>query len=222
MSRLPGMLGILALSLPLTLQGEQKRAEVEFRAARFDPKDRPSPEYLVGPEGDQIEVEVPLTYIAGPHKARLREGGFLDFWQGGEEPKLSVRIAPDELKDLLLFFIPSQQDYIVVKVKTGGGRIRGGDRYVANATNRALAFKLGDGQPLVVKPGEAGLLKGPGGQDPVSVPALVSMKKDEGWKLACTEQWLCDPRFRRYVFAYISPRTKQLVFHSLSERLQRP
>ena len=218
MSRLLCVSLLSALILPLSGQGEDK-AEVEFRVARFDPADRPSPKFQVGPAGDQIEVEVPLTYIAGPHKARLREGGFLDFWQGGEEPELSVRIAADELKDLLLFFIPNKDSYTVVKVKTGGGRIRGGDRYVANATNRALAFKLGDGKPVVVEPGKSGLLRGPGGQDPVSLPALVSQKEGEGWKLASTEQWLCDPRFRRYLFAYVSPRTKQLIFHSLSERL---
>lgn len=212
------LIGVLLVG-PLVGQDKAEEATAEFRVARFDPADRPPPEFMVGPVGDQIEVAVPLTYIDGPHKARLREGGFLDFWQGGAEPEVSVRLGADERKDLLLFFIPGEDGYSVVKVKTGGGRIRGGDRFVANATRLPLAVKLGKGEPLLIDPGKSGLLRGPGGGDPVSVPVVISRKEAEGWKLASTEQWLCDPRFRKFLFAYVSPRTKQLVFHSLSERL---
>ena len=46
---------------------------------------------------------------------------------------------------------------------------------------------------------------------------VVNLKQDGEWKLASTEDWPCDPRFRKYLVAYMSPRSRQLVFHSLSE-----
>jgi len=207
--------------LPWSAHGQGgKVAEVEFRVTRFDPGDRPSPEFRVGTAAGQVEVEVPLTFIAGPFKAPLRDERFLDFWRGGgAEPEISLPIAEAERKDLLLFFIPQGEGFKVLKVVTPLAKIRGGDRYVVNATATQLAVKLGEARPLLIEPGKAGLVRGPGGDDVVSLPVLISQKKGEGWKLASTENWYCDPRIRKFLFAYISPRTRQLVFHGVSERL---
>lgn len=213
------LLALLGLCLPSLGQGEDK-AEAEFRVTRFDPADRESPEFEVGPPEDRIEVMVPLTYIAGPHKAGLRDGRFLDFWRGeGKKPELSVELLEAERKNLLLFFIPLEDSFKVLKVNTPLNRIGGGDRYMINATTYPLAIKLGEGKPISIAPGKAGLVKAPPGQDPVSLPVLISLKKEGEWELASTEQWLCDPRFRKFLFAYTSPRTKHLAFHGVSERL---
>jgi hypothetical protein len=223
MNRFLSLLCMLAFCLPAAGQDEKAGPEVKFRVTRFDPADRPPPEFTVGPPGLQIEVKVPLTYIAGPFKTRLREGGFLDFWRAGEEkPELSLTITEAERKDLLLFFIPMKESFKVMKVRTPLTSIRGGDRYLVNATKSQLAIKLGDQKPVLIDPGKAGLLRGPGGADVVSLPVLISMKEDEKWKLVSTENWHCDPRFRKYLFAYISPRTRHLAFHGVEERLSTP
>jgi len=194
--------------------------QVEFRVTRFDPADRESPVFRVGTVGHEIDVEVPLTYIGGPYKAHLREGGLLDFWRGdGEKPEISLPITEAERKDLLLFFIPVKESFKVMKVRTPLTSIRGGDRYLVNATATQLAIKLGNATPVFIDPGKAALLRGPGGSDVVSVPVLISLKEGEEWKLASTENWFCDPRFRKYLFAYTSPRSRHLAFHGVSERL---
>ncbi|MCH7228140.1 hypothetical protein [Haloferula sp. A504] len=212
---------LLAVSPPAAGQdGSNGGATAEFRVTRFDPADRPSPTFRVGSTDSRVEVEVPLTYIAGPHQAPLRDGRFLDFWRGdAEKPEITLSLAEAERKDLLLIFFPKDDTYHVVKVHAPSTRIRGGDRYIVNATRTELAIKLGDGAPLFVASGKTGLLRGPRSADAVSLPVLISLKKDGEWKLASTENWPCDPRFRKYLFAYISPRSRHLVFHSVSERL---
>jgi len=210
-----------ALAVPLTAQDADKGgARVEFRVTRFDPGDRPPPEFKVGTAGGQVELAVPLTFIEGPHKASLRDDRYLDFWRGNSErPEISVSIGENERKDLLLVFMPVGESFKVMKVLTPLTNLRGTDRYLVNVTEDSLAVKIGNGQPVRIDSGKSGILKGPGGDDTVSLPVLISQRKGEEWKLASTENWPFDPRFRGYLFAYMSPRTRHLTFHSISERL---
>ena len=164
--------------------------------------------------------EVSLTYIAGPFKATLRDDTFLDLWRdNAERPEISLRLAPAERAHLLLAFVPTGDTFRVLKIQTPPDRIGGGDRLVINATHTELAFKLGTMKPLQVAPGKSDVLKSPPGKEIVSLPALISRKNRNGWELASTEQWPCDPRFRKILFAYICPRRHHLAFHAVSERL---
>ena len=72
-------------------------------------------------------------------------------------------------------------------------------------------------KPTQLELAKTGLLAAPPSTKPVSLPVVVNLKQDGEWKLASTEDWPCDPRFRKYLVAYMSPRSRQLVFHSLSE-----
>jgi hypothetical protein len=107
----------------------------------------------------------------------------------------------------------------VLKVHSPPGRIKGGDRFIINTTPTEMAIKLGNAEPLILAASKSGVLAAPPGTEIVSLPVLVSLKQDDKWKLASTEQWPCDPRFRKYLVAYMSPRTRQLVFHSVTERM---
>lgn len=107
-----------------------------------------------------------------------------------------------------------------MKVLTPPGRIRGGDRHLLNVTGSRLAVKIGDAMPVYIDPGKSGLLRGPGGDEPVSLPILINIREGEKWKPASTENWHFDPRFRGYLFAFISPRTRHLAFHVVSERME--
>jgi hypothetical protein len=71
----------------------------------------------------------------------------------------------------------------------------------------------------MIPAGKSDVLSGPPGSEIVSLPVLISLKHEEQWKLASTEQWPIDPRFRKYLVAYMSPRSNQLVFHSVTERM---
>jgi len=197
----------------------KKAAEVEFRVTRFDPDDREPPVFRAGRER-QIEIEIPLTYIAGPFEAPLRDGTTLDLWQGAaEKPAISLEINPTEREHLLLVFFQQGDSFRVLKVHTPPNRIKGGDRFIINATPNEMAVKLGNMEPLLIPASKSGVLSGPPGKEIVSLPALISLKQEEEWKLTSTENWPCDPRFRKYLFAYMSPRTRQLVFHSVTERM---
>lgn len=219
---------LIAITLALacgftTAQGQTNAsAQVEFRVTRFDPSDQAIPVFKVGPASGDKEIEIPLTYIGGPHKATLRDGQFLDLWRGdSEQAEISLPIAENERKDLLLVFIPVEQSFKVIKINTPLSRIRGGDRFIINATNKSLAIKSDKAKPVVIAPGKSGLLSGPGGDEIVSIPILISLKEESGdWKLASTENWQIDPRFRRYLFAYMSPRNRQLTFHGVTERME--
>jgi hypothetical protein len=194
--------------------------QVEFRVTRFDPADRKSPTFKTGTASGGVDVEIPLTYIGGPYKVALREGEFLDFRQGeAKQPEISLQIAENERKDLLLLFIPVEQSYKVIKVNTPISRIRGGDRFIINTTQSRMAIKLGSDVPIFIPPGKSEVLRGPGGDDTVSVPVLISLEEDGKWTLASTENWHVDPRFRKYLFAYTSPRNRHLAFHGLTERV---
>jgi hypothetical protein len=213
-------LAVLFLT-PLAL-AQEKSATVEFRVTRFDPGDGKPPEFRAGQRADADSFEVPLTHIAGPFKATLRDDTFLDLWRGNaEKPEISLRLAPAERTHLLLAFVPEGGSFRVLKIQTPPDRIGGGDRLVINATTGELAFKLGGMKPLHVAPGKSAVLKGPPGEQIVSLPALISQRKEDGWELASTENWPCDPRFRKILFAYFSPMHQHLDFHAVSERIER-
>ncbi len=198
----------------------KKADKVEFRVTRFDPDDRKSPVFLAGGAGKQIEIEVPLTFIAGPFEAPLRDGIFLDLRQGAaEKPVISLQIAPAEREHLLLVFFQQDEAFRVLKVLSPPTRIKGGDRFIINVTPSDMAIKLGDSEALMIPAGKSDILAGPPGSAIVSLPVLISLKQQEKWELASTEQWPCDERFRKYLFAYMSPRSRQLVFHSVTERM---
>jgi hypothetical protein len=214
------ILALLAVaSLPTVAPAQQKPPEVEFRATRFDPADGESPKFEVGAEADRTEVMVPMTYIAGPFKAPLRDGRFLDFWGGdSEKPELSLAITEAERKDLLLFFIPVDDGFKVIKVRTPESAIAGGDRYLINACNRRIAIKAGKDDPLQLEPGKGGVIRAPRG-GAATMPVLISIREADSWKAASTETWYHDPRFRKYLFAYLHPRSGHLVFHAVSEKM---
>jgi hypothetical protein len=212
---------LLISMIALGIAAAQESGQVEFRVTRFDPGDQVSPVFKVGPAASGgEEVEVPLTYIGGPHKATLRDRRFLDFWRGdAEKPEISVSIAENERADLLLLFIQMENRFEVIKVNTPLSRMRGGDRYLVNATTQRLAVKMGAAEPVVIEPGKAALLRVPVGEEVISVSVRIGVEKEGDWDLASTEIWPIDPRFRRYLFAYISTRNRQLTFHGVSERL---
>jgi hypothetical protein len=200
--------------------GAKKAAKVEFRVTRFDVEDLESPVFRAGSGDKQVEIEVPLTFIAGPFEAPLRDGTTLDLWQGAaEKPVISVEIAPAEREHLLLVFFQQDKTFRVLKVHSPPNRIKGGDRFILNATPNEMAIKLGNAEPLMIPASKSGVLAGPPGKEIVSLPVLISLKQEDEWKLASTEQWPCDPRFRKFIVAYISPRTRQMVFHSVTERM---
>ena len=200
--------------------GAKKAAKVEFRVTRFDTEDRESPVFRAGGGDKQVEVEVPLTFIAGPFESPLRDGNMLDLFQGAaEKPAISLEIKPREREHLLLVFFQQDESYRVLKVHAPPDRIKGGDRFIINATQNEMAIKLGNAEPLMIPASKSAVLAGPPGKEIVSLPVLVSLKEEDKWKLASTEQWPCDPRFRKFLVAYMSPRTKQLVFHSVTERM---
>ena len=194
--------------------------KVEFRVTRFDPNDRKSPVFHAGSEGKKVEIEVPLTYIAGPFEVSLRDGIFLDLTRGGaEKPEISIEISPAEHKNLLLVFFQQDDAFKVLKILTPSSRIKGGDRFIINVTQSDMAIKFGQSKPLTILPGKSGILSGLPGSAIVSLPVLISLKQQDKWEIVSTENWPCDSRFRKYLFAYMSPRSRQLVFHSVTERM---
>jgi hypothetical protein len=198
---------------------EGKSPSVSFRVTRFDPQDRESPKFKAGAGSAKTDIEVPLTFIAGPFKATLRDDRFLDLWNPtpGEKPAITVEIAAAERDHLLLVLFPDGDGYRVMKVNASPTRIKGGDRFIINTTPHELGIKLGTADPVIIPSAKGGLLSAPVSTRPISLPVVVNLRQDGEWQLASTEDWPCDPRFRKYLIAHMSPRTRQLSFHSLSE-----
>lgn len=214
-------LAALLSHAPLHAQTAENKASpsVEFRVTRFDPGDARPPEFRTGNETGSTRFEIPITYIAGPFKTTLRDGVFLDLWRGAAEiPEISLRIEPCEHEHLLLAFIPHESGFRVLKINTPPGNIKGGDRFIINASPEDLAVRLGDMKPIQIPSGKSGILHGPPGMEVVSLPALIHRKTGKTWELASTEQWPCDPRFRKFLFAYTLPESRHLTFHAVSER----
>ena len=207
--------------LPLMLHGQDSpnsSSTVEFRVTRFDPLDGRPPEFRTNGGNASKGFEVPLTYIAGPFKTTLRKGGFLDLWRGeGKQPEISVRIKPSEQKDLLLVFVPREDGFAILKIPTPRDRLKGGDRLIVNATRTELAIRLGNTAAIHILPSKSEILKKPPGKKIVSLPVLVSYKSGNKWKLASSENWPFNPRFRKILFAYMDPKSRQLTFHAVRE-----
>jgi hypothetical protein len=213
----------LALTCGFAAAQNRKNApsQIEFRVTRFDPTDQTSPVFKVGQGGDSAQIEIPLTYIGGPHKATLRDGRFLDLRRDSAKlPEISLPIAENEHTDLLLIFIPAAQSFNVIKVLTPLARMRGGDRLIINATNKRLVIKSGEEKPVFIDPTKSGIFNSSSDKI-VSIPVIIGLEEGGQWKMASTENWQFDPRFRRYLFAYISPRNRQLTFHAVTERMEK-
>jgi len=114
--------------------------------------------------------------------------------------------------------MPHESGFRILKINTPPEKLKGGDRLIFNASPDDLAFRLGDMQPIRIPSRKSGILKGPPGKEIVSLPVLIHRKTGETWELASTEQWPCDPRFRKFLFAYVLPQNHHLTFHAVSER----
>lgn len=208
------------LVMPAMSQTDSSKSpKVTFRVTRFDPADGASPKFRAGSE--RIECVVPLTSIAGPFKATLRDGTHLDFWiEGKDQPEISVAIAANERTDLLLIFFPDGKTFRVLKVVTSPDQIGGGDRMIINTSPDEIGVKLGTAEPVIVMPGKSGVLKSPVGAKNETLPTVVNVKREGKWTLVSTEDWPCEPSVRKFLFAYVSPRTKHLMFHTVSEMVE--
>jgi hypothetical protein len=210
----------ILLVMPAMSQNDSSKSpKVSFRVTRFDPADGASPMFLVGSE--RIECEVPLTSIEGPFKATLRDGVHLDFWiEGKDQPEISIAIAENERKDLLLIFFPDGKTFRVLKVVTSPDQIGGGDRMIINTSPDEIGVKLGTAEPVVIMPGKSGILKTPVAANNGTLPAVVNVKREGKWTLVSTEDWPSEPSVRKFLFAYVSPRTRHLIFHTVSELVE--
>jgi len=214
---------LLVLALPVTGASAQESkvgSKVTFSVTRFDPRDLPSPKFVVKNGSRDVEIEVPLTYIAGPFSATLRDDKFLDFFEGGAKvPAISTEIPVAMLKDLLVVFVPAEKGFKLLKIHAPPTALGGGDHYVVNATEADVAIKYGSAKPVLVKPGKSAILHdGAAGKAP-TLPVVINRKDGDQWKLVSTENWPNDVRFRNFLFLYKSARDHHMAIHGISERV---
>ncbi|MCP5536109.1 MAG: hypothetical protein H7A51_07705 [Akkermansiaceae bacterium] len=208
------LLGVLFASHHMHAKQE---SSVSFRVTRFDPADRAAPEYQIA---DGTHIAVPMHNITKPLKATLRDGKFLDFFSPASDkktPSISVSIPPDMRKNLLLIFVPSKDDYRVLKVHAPVDKLSGGSRLIVNATRGDLAIKYGNSNPVILKSSRNATFRGNG--DKAMVPVLISQKTDTSWKLVRSERWPSDKRFRSFVFIYEKPDSHRIAVHAVPDRL---
>lgn len=212
------MIGLFANKL--SAQDSKQGAKVHFSVTRFDPMDRPAPGFIVKNGGTETQVLVPLTYIAGPFSATLRDGQHLDFFEpGGKEPVLSTVVPPELQKDLLLVFIPVKESFEILKIHAPPSSIKGGDHYVVNATTTDVAIKFGDTKPVLIHSKKAAILHDPAAGKSLTLPVIIQQKDVDQWKLVTTENWPHDVRFRTFLFLYTSVRDHHMAFHGITQRV---
>ena len=128
-------------SSPKTAKQDTK---IQFSVTRFDPRDRPIPEFMMkdGAHGNPVAGAFDL-YRRAVH--RHLEGGqtprFLQTRHRGAGPFHggSARLQ----KDLLLVFIPVNESFEILKIHVPTSGIKGGDHYVINATTTDVSIKFG-------------------------------------------------------------------------------
>lgn len=215
---------ILVIALPsnrLFAQTAKPDDKVIFSVTRFDPRDRPIPEFMVKNGGTETELRVPLTYIAGPFTATLREDKYLDFFKAGaKEPVLSTVIPPEMRRDLLLVFIPLKDSFEILKIHVPPAGIKGGDHYVINATPTELAVKFGSVNPVHIASRKAAVLHDPAVGEALTLPVVIEQMDGEEWKPVTTENWPHDTRFRTFLFLYTSERDHHMAFHAITQRVE--
>ena len=205
----------------LIAQGSKQGAKIRFSVTRFDPMDRPAPEFMVKTGAEMTPVKVPLTYIAGPFSASLRDDKYLDFFEpGAKVPVLSTVVSPEVQKDLLLVFIPVKESFEILKINTPPSSIQGGDNYVINATATDVAIKFGSVKPVLINPKRAAVLHDPSAGNSPTLPVIIQQKDGDKWKLVTTENWPHDARFRTFLFLYTSSRDNHMAFHGITERVK--
>lgn len=200
---------------------DDKERSIQFRITRFDPSDRASPTFMVG-SGKRVEVTAPISHIEGPFRASLRDGIHLDFYDPDDEtkPKMSTKIPATVKKDLLLVLVPGKEGYKIKQVRTPRAKFKGGDRFLTNFTRSKLGVKFGKKKAIPLAAGKSTILSNPRTNKDNLYPIDIQEQVDGNkWKLVTEETWSCDPRFRKYLFIYRSPRTKHIAFHAVSERL---
>jgi hypothetical protein len=207
-------------SSKLFAQESKLGTKIQFSVTRFDPMDRPAPEFTVKSGNSDTQVTVPLTYIAGPFTATLRDDQYLDFFEpGGKLPVLSTVVPPELQKDLLLVFIPFKESFEILKIHTPPSTIQGGDHYVINATSTDVAIKFGTLNPVLIHSKKAALLHDPSAGKSLTLPVIIQQKEGEQWKPVTTENWPYDVRFRTFLFLYTSARDQHMAFHGITQRL---
>ena len=204
----------------LSAQDSKQGTKIQFSVTRFDPMDRPAPEFMVKNGGSETPVKVPLTYIAGPFTATLRDEQYLDFFEpGAKVPVLSTVVPPEMQKDLLLVFIPVKESFEILKIHTPPSAIQGGDHYVINATPTDVAIKFGAVKPVLIHSKKAALLHDPAAGKSLTLPVIIQQKDGDQWKLVTTENWPYDTRFRTFLFLYTSLRDHHMAFHGITQRV---
>lgn len=194
--------------------------KVVFSVTRFDPMDRPAPGFVVKNGATEIPLQVPLTYIAGPFSATLREGKHLDFFEAnGKVPVLSTVVPPELQKDLLLVFIPVKDSFEILKIPVPASGIKGGAHYVVNATSSDVAIQFGALKPVLIRSKKAELLHDPAAGASLTLPVSIQQKEGDEWKPVTTENWPHDPRFRTFLFLYKSARDHHMAFHGITQRV---
>jgi hypothetical protein len=203
-------------------QAQSERAEVKisFSVTRFDPLDRPAPELVTRNGSEESAIEVPMTYIAGPYTATLREGQYLDFFApGGEVPALSTTIPTEWQKDLLLVFVPNEKSYEILKVHAPVLTIPGGSHYIVNASPHDVAISYSKQKPLLILSKKSALLQDSSSSRAATIPVVIRQKEGDTWKLVSTENWPLDRRFRTFLFLYQSSRDQHMAFHGITQRV---
>jgi hypothetical protein len=208
-------------SISLFAQTENHGDKVRFSVTRFDPRDRPIPEFILKNGSTETEISVPLTYIAGPFTATLREEKYLDFFKpGSEEPELSTAIPPEMRKNLLLVFVPREDTFEILKIHVPPAGIKGGDHYVINATPHEVAIKFGAANPIQIPSKKGALLHDPSAGNSLTLPVVIHQKEGEEWKPVTTENWPHDNRFRTFLFLFTSARDHHMAFHGITQRVE--
>ena len=204
----------------LFAQYSKQGTKIEFSVTRFDPRDRPIPEFIVKDGSKETQMLVPLTYIAGPFTATLRDEKHLDFFKPGiKEPVLSTAVPPELQKDLLLVFIPVNESFEILKIHAPLTSIQGGDHYVINASTDDVSIKFGSLKPVFIASKKSALLHDPAAGKALTLPVIIRQKDKDEWKLVTTENWPHDTRFRTFLFLYSSMRDHHMAFHGITQRV---
>jgi hypothetical protein len=211
---------VLLAGAALISAGATVGATVDFQAVYFDPRETPVPEIHIRSGSSQVPIEIDKNYLTGPHKAAVRDGRFVDFFERAdqEQPSATLTLPVADGAEFLFVFVPEGESFRVLPIAMPSQGFGGGATLIINATASEVGIRQGGGEIAMIGQGRHRIIPAPGESEDGMVPVQL-FERPEGqdhWEIAQSTRWAVDPRFRSIVFFHrTGPR---LMIHGIQQR----
>lgn len=195
-------------------QGE-KQVSLQFLA--FPHQNPPEPIELLTGEGTTIPIDIPGNELSPAYRVKGLSSIVVGVTKEGAEKKpvfetLAKAPALASTKQIILLLRKGDHNsdgFLMVPVDGDLAKFAGGNYFFINASNLAVAGKIGD-KTFALKPGQRSLVQPNPNHPNGGCQVTLSFQKEEKWKAFYDTRWTVNKRFRSLIFFYQDPETGSL------------